>query len=652
VCSIHISTVEARPERRFSPLHVEPEEVIMDRIVRFIGAAALLLGFALHTISGHACTATTPDVFSVGNKTADASCTYGTIQAAINAATCAAGTKIILNSSGDYTNQNLSITNKNITLIGRANTPSCSTAMAVCGTFFPCPTAPLRTIHGNIKIRGTSNVTIQYLEITGGHGAADSNGHTWGGGIDYAASGRLDIDTSTIDYNTANDGGGIRFQGYGGAADLYLHSNTLITNNTATSGGSGGGLRVEGDSTLHADEPNTWISYNKAADKGGGIIVIGPAAAHIGSIGLGGLGVITDNTANYGGGIAAYAASTDFAYINVFATDPNHPVRIERNRAYQAGGGIYLGAYITSVFGDIGGGIATLGGAQINDNAAQEGSGIYADTDSSSRGSAGGFIEFAASYCAVGSECNPRLYYCAPGVECNTASNNRAVATDSQGHETPTAGSTILLQTYASLTVDQLAMRGNQGAHVIRVADSLFKGLLLNNCLIASNATTAELMTFGNASASVNQCTIAGNSIGGTSVLYAETGFSMTNSIIEQGTLPAVHYVGSGDGITLDYLLLSPNAPIPSFGATHIVKADAQFVNTGSGDFHLAPNSPAVDVAPPETGDDRDLENRPRDQDLPEVPNINGDRDLGAYERQLSACDVGDTIFCNGFDGP
>jgi hypothetical protein len=602
----------------------------MDCTVRFI-AAVLLLACALLPIRGHACTATTPDVFSVGNKTADNSCTYGTIQAAINAATCAAGTKIILNSSGDYTNQNLSITNKNITLIGRPNTPSCSTATAVCGTFFPCPTAPLRTIHGNLKIRGTSNVTIQYLEITDGHGATDGSGHTWGGGIDYAATGRLDITTSTIDNNSANDGGGIRFQGYGGAADLYLHSNTLINSNTATSGGSGGGLRVEGNATLHADEPNTWISYNLAADKGGGIIVIGPATAHIGSNGFGALGVISDNTANYGGGISILGTSDSAAQLTVYPTDPNRPVRIERNLAYHTGGGIYLTP------GSGGSADAILGGVHVDDNAAQEGSGIYVDLDSSLNATVPD-LKFYPGHCAA-------------GVECNTVSDNRAVATDSAGHQTATDGSAILLQTQSYAEFAQLAMRRNQGAHVIRVADSLNGPLALDTCLIADNTTTAELMTFGSAAASVNQCTIAGNSIGGTSVLYAETGFSMTNSIIEQGSLPAVHYVGSGNGITLDYLLLSPAAPTPSLGATHIVKADAQFVDTGNGDFHLAPNSPAVDVAPPVTGDDRDLENRPRDQDLPEVSNINGDRDLGAYERQLSACDVGDTIFCNGFDG-
>ncbi|MBK7013774.1 MAG: hypothetical protein IPH43_14995 [Xanthomonadales bacterium] len=59
-----------------------------------------------------------------------------------------------------------------------------------------------------------------------------------------------------------------------------------------------------------------------------------------------------------------------------------------------------------------------------------------------------------------------------------------------------------------------------------------------------------------------------------------------------------------------------------------------------------------MDFAPPVTGDDRDLDNLPRDQDIVGVPDALGVRDLGAYERQVGAGDCGaaDTIFCNGFD--
>ena len=619
----------------------------MNPTIRFMGAAVLLAVCALHPIRGHACSNTSPDVFSVGNKVADPSCNYGTIQAAISAATCPAGTKIILNSSGDYTDQHLTITNQNISLIGRANTPKCNTLQGACGINFPCPQAPLRTIQGNIKVRGTSNVTIQYLDITQGHGVADSHGTTYGGGIDYAATGELHLDTTTIDYNTAYNGGGIRFQGYGGHADLYLHRHTQIDNNTATNGGSGGGIRVEGDATLHADEPNTTIHDNTAADKGGGIAIVGPASAHIGSSGdflLGRVGVVYNNHAHYGGGIAVIAQSTGSAEVDLFPTDPANPVVIENNSAYQGGGGgVYLVPYIYTQ-GDgavpVNPAVLHMEGAHIDYNAAKEGAGIYADLNSTF---AYVYTAYAGGWVSMYSGGS-----CTTGQECNSVSNNRAVTLDSSLNEVPTAGSAILLQTNAIFEAKQVALRGNEGAHAIRVADSLHSPLVLDTCLLAQNSVTAELATFGSASASLNQCTIAGNAISGPSVIYAETGFSMTNSIVAQGALETLHYVGAGNGVALDYLLLAPEAPTPTVGASHIIKDDAAFIDAANGDFHLSLDSPAVDVAPPVTGDDRDLDNLPRDQDLTSAPNLDGDRDLGAYERQFNC--AADTIFCNGFE--
>jgi len=598
--------------------------------------------------AGHAraCSATVPDVFSVGNTAVDSSCNYGSIQAAINAATCAAGTKIILNQSGDYTNQHLTITNKNISLIGRVNTSKCNTLTAQCGTLLPCPVGPLRTIDGNIKVRGSSNVTIQHLEITQGSGVADGNGTTYGGGIDYAGVGRLSIDNSLIDSNTANNGGGIRFQGYGGHADLYLHAHTQIGYNTATNGGSGGGIRVEGDALLHADDPNISIYDNDAAEKGGGIAIVGPASAHIGSSGAFPIGVIYHNSAHYGGGIAVIAQSTGSAEVDLFPTDPANPVRIEDNRAYQgSGGGVYLTPYIYTQ-GDgaipINTAVLKMEGAHIDGNAAKEGAGIYADVNSTFA-----FVDYAYAggwvYMYTGGSC-------APGLECNSISNNRAVTLDSHGVEVATTGSAILLQTNAIFEAKHVALRGNEGAHAIRVADSLHSALVVDTCLLAGNATTAELITFGDASASVNQCTFANNSSGGAAVLRANGDITLTNSIFAQGSFTTLMETNGGATKNLDYLLSMEIASLN--GGTHIIQGDPGFKDPGNGNFRLQANGPAVDVAPPGASGDRDLDSVPRDQDLANVPNADGPRDLGAYELQSSfiGCGAADTIFCNGFE--
>jgi hypothetical protein len=277
-----------------------------------------------------------------------------------------------------------------------------------------------------------------------------------------------------------------------------------------------------------------------------------------------------------------------------------------------------------------------LGGTQIDSNAAPEGSGIYADTDSFASLPIGAQVGFDAGYCAA-------------GIQCNTVSNNRAV----DGSDNPTAGSAILIQTDGSLHAQQLTMRGNQGAHAIRVADSLNAPLQLDTCLLVNNSARAELVTFGSAAATLNQCTFANNTIGGPAVIRAETGFTLTNSIVAQGSLPTIAYTGSGNGETLDYILSQETATLGA--GQHIIQGDPAFVDTSSGDFHLRAISLAIDVAPAGSASDRDLDNLPRDIDLANVDNVDGPRDLGAYELQATVQDCGasDTIFCNGFEaGP
>jgi hypothetical protein len=553
-------------------------------------------------------------------------CTYTTIQAAITAAMAVSGSwpKIYISTNKTWSNQAISITpnvQSHVTLIG---------GMPDCGSTSSGNT----TLNGGagtsvITVRGAVSVTLSHLTISGGNDVIGGNDDE-GGGIDYVGTGYMNIDNSSIFNNHAENGGGIRFKGNGGTADLYLNANTFVTNNTANA--TGGGIRAEDNASVHIDADQTWIAQNEATNGyGGGIAAVGNAYVHIGSPGYkiaSYIGVVYGNTAQWGGGIAVISGSGGAAQADLFASDPANPVRIEQNRAYHTGGGIYLVPY--EHFSTSAHVAVQLGGAQIDDNAAQEGSGIYADTVGINLG---GDVYFYSGHCAA-------------GVECNTVSNNRAV----DGSDTATAGSAILIQSYGRLQAQQLAMRGNQGEHAIRVADSLGQPLLLDTCLIAGNTVNAELVTLGNASATINQCTIAYNSLGGTSVLRANADFALTNSIIAQGPFRTLFNADAGASMNLDYVISMETASLGGSGP-HIFQYDPGFADPGNGDFHLRVNSPAIDKAAPVVGDDRDLDNRPRDQDLPEVLNLDGDRDLGAYERQRSACDVGDTVFCNGFDG-
>lgn len=607
----------------------------LSRCVRHCTIAVILLGAAT---PGHATN------YHVGSGVG---CTHATIQAAINAAMAVGGSwpKIYIATNKTYSNQAISISpnvQSHITLIG--GVPSCISGSSSGNTTINGSDPDSNTSAGTsvITVRGAMSVTLSHLTITGGKDVIGGNDDA-GGGIDYAGVGYMNIGDSTIDSNTAVYGGGIRFQGNGGAADLYVNANTFITSNTAQS--SGGGIRVDGQATLHIDAPQTWIAFNKAlGTQGGGVLVVGPAYAHIGSPGYLFGPLIYQNTAPYGGGIALISEDAGPAQADLFASDPTKPVRVEQNRASQTGGGVYLlsDAY-TQSDGAIPSEIATLQmeGARIDDNAAQEGSGIYADSDF-------GLIQ------AYGSDVF--MYSggaCGSGTECNSVSGNRAVTVDSEGHDVATFGSAILIQSHGVLRARQLAMRSNQGAHAIRVADTLFTQLLLDTCLLAENTDYGELVTLGSASAMINQCTFANNTnvAEGYVVLRANADLTLTNSIFAQGTQTTLFNADTGAAMHLDYVMSMETS---SLGAgTHIIQADPGFVDPGQGDFHLRLNSPAVDIAPAGASGDKDLDNRPRDQDLPEVPNIDGGlRDLGAYERQLSTCDASDTIFCNGFDTP
>jgi predicted outer membrane repeat protein len=631
-------------KRRFSK-HAYPgleEETTMrwiahslSRCFRYCAVAVILLGAAT---PGHATN------YHVGSGVG---CTHATIQAAINAAMAVSGSwpKIYIATNKTYLNQAISISpnvQSHITLIG--GVPSCISGSSSGNTTINGSNPDSNTSAGTsvITVRGAMGVTLSHLTITGGKDVIGGNDDA-GGGIDYAGVGYMNIGDSTIDSNTAVYGGGIRFQGNGGAADLYINANTFITSNTAQS--SGGGIRVDGNASLHIDAPQTWIAFNKAlGSQGGGVLVVGPAYAHIGSPGYLFGPLIYQNTAPYGGGIALISQDAGPAQADLFASDPTKPVRVEQNRASQTGGGVYLlsDAY-TQSDGAIPSEIATLQmeGARIDDNAAQEGSGIYADSDF-------GLVQSYGSdvYMYTGASCGT-------GTECNSVSGNRAVTKDAMGHDVATAGSAILIQSQGVLRARQLAMRGSpdaQGAHAIRVVDSLWLPLLLDTCLIADNNVSAELLTLGNASATINQCTIANNRnfAEGYVVLRANADLTLTNSIFAQGSQQTLFNADTGANMTVNYVMSGETASLGP--GTNNIHADPEFVDPGNGDFHLRLNSPGVDVAPAVAGDDRDLDNLLRDQDLPEVSNLDGNRDLGAYERQLSACDASDTIFCNGFE--
>src|SRR5450432_1450176 len=370
-----------------------------------------------------------------------------------------------------YTTQHLTIDNKpNVTLQGWGDGVTCAQIPNFFGGYAPPDTiAPLVSLDGSndgngrvVTITGNSNVSVRNLTIENGSASDAASG----GGISFDGQGALELTRSTVSFNNAGYGAGINVNGSSGPATLTLDADTLILLNTAST--SGGGIRMQGNSRLYALKPNTLIGYNHAPNGyGGGLEVLGPASADIGSSGYGGLGVIYDNDAQYGGGIDILTFNDGDAIVRLFTTDPNNPVQVSGNFASHTGGAVYLKPLFT-------GGDSALCAYdfRIDDNAAQEGAAIYVDADYSLGTPTGGSIAFnttlnygATNFCAKASLTSEfGAVTCAPGVPCNQFVGNKAEDQNGQGTE----GSTILLQNSSEMYSDRFSARANTGAHLLR----------------------------------------------------------------------------------------------------------------------------------------------------------------------------------------
>lgn len=615
-------------------------------------AGILLLVSQLAAGSAHAfCSPFGGLVRAVGDVASDSNCTDNDIQSAIDAiaqSSTQCPATINVTREHTYTAQHLTISNtgKTINIVGQGDGVRCSTGSSIC-IGGPCYTSPQVTISGSghsgdsvLHIDGSNNVTLQYLSIS--FGSLDSN--QGGGGIYFNGTGSLTLDTSTVSFNTAGYGGGIDFIGSGGNASLTLLPNTLILSNTALV--DGGGVRVEGTSRLFALQDQTLIAFNHAASgHGGGLDVIAPARADVGSSGYNGLGVIYDNDAAYGGGVSVNDGGNNGdteAVARFFSTNAQKPVRISGNNATVNGGAMYLKPFYNDfpVFTQTTAG-ACLFDFRIDANNAPDGGAIFMDYDTSLGDARGSDLTInGTDACGPESPLALGAVACARGVSCNEISANTAEDNASQP-----SGAIIAIQN-SSLDAHRFAMRGNVAINAIDARNGGY--LYATNCLIVDNHIQQELVrTHGG---ELDDCTFAGNTIDNGYVMAGDSDFTLMRDIIDQpGHLSYDHIAGT---LTAQYLLTNDTTGL---GAGTLQQGEAQFVDAANGDYHLMPTSLGIDFAPADTGSiyyyKFDFDRKPRDVDLIHVADAYGPRDIGAYERQsFFTCGAGDTLFCNGFD--
>jgi hypothetical protein len=488
-----------------------------------------------------------------------------------------------------------------------------------------------------LEVSGNAAVFVYNLVMAGATGGVFA-----GGGINFHGQGELHLTNVDVAGNRADYGGGIYANG-SGPLSVFLHQDTLVEDNTAKQ--AGGGIRISGQTRLYALAPNVQIIDNTADPHsgdgdGGGLQVLGPARADLGSIS------ILRNTARQGGGIAVNVSTTDKAVVRMFRTDPYIPTLIANNTAWDNGGGIYNSANVTAP--TLTEGLVCGDGYSITGNAASQGAALFANDDTNVAGNsnAGGYFFLrrdSSNFCGPEPATQLGAVVCPVGAPCNHINDNRAV----DSTQNPTNGAVLFMQGISRISVDSLESRGN-------VAGTLFNGndgvSAMANCLIFGNSISGDLIRSSN-SILLTNCTVADNGFNG-SVLRGTGSISVRKSILWQPgkTLrsPAAGPGEDKDVIANDVSTLSQSPDVISV-------PDPGFVSLITGDYHLLQTSPAVDYSASDSISATDLDGNPRNKDLVKT-NLFGPVDLGVYELQSYVAPPScaqsdtDTIFCDAFD--
>jgi len=630
-------------------------------LIVIFGACLLGLNYAAAAIPACSPIVPAPTLY-VGDTSRDSKCDWNTIQDAIDHLPCQ-GAKIVITNEHAWKIP-LTIADRTLTLIGSNDSNNCGAGLA--GDGVPPASGAVVTIDGAqettvsvLTITGTSNVTLRYLGITGGNCQTCA-----GGGIFFGGAGSLTLDNTTVIGNKGDIGGGINM-GPSGNATLALLANSHIIGNSATFAGSGygggGGIFIEGNTHLIMVADQTQVISNKAANGyGGGILVMGPAIADIGSPGDNShgadtAGVVTNNSAAHGGGIALIASSiypNQDAVLDLFTTVAARPVNVQGNVATINGGAFYLKPYQDS-FGARSAASMCAFNFRIEHNAANEGAAIYLDSPSPSSGAVvNGLADLNdpnEAYCSNAVGAGFGAVACAADAPCNEVSDNTA----QDIHFNPTSGATIFVSKDTGVIARNVSLRYNRAGqliHSVGASDSI-----LNTTLIADNQVTQQLILGESADFDFGNSTFAHNTIGADHVfkLDANSYLTMYRSIVYQPGKPTVDYAGSG-GLNIDDVLSNDITTLPVHAGT-VVSGDPLFVNVATGDYRLRAYrqngniaaSPAIDfVASADTG--LDLDGDAYNQPLPALGRSATPRDLGAYEAQP----IPDRVFGDAFGDP
>ena len=573
------------------------------------------------------------DLYTVG---VGAGCTHATVQAAVDAAVQTAETDTILVARNTtYNAQAISIENQSLTVIG---------GVATCTNFLPDGRTTLSGAGGAaapvISIRGSGNVSISRINLTGGDNPDPLNG---GGGLFFHGSGVVRLDDMNIINNQGGHGGGLYARGTSSAAELIVGANVLISNNTASINGGGIAAR-EIQLTMTSPESavflNTALGDDTGADlfggDGGGIHCM-DCQARIATATP--LGTIFLNTAyGKGGGLAVVGEERDARAV-LYTSIATRPLVIYGNQAGERGGGVYVQSDFEGLPPpEFNNGQVHAWHIIIRGNTAPAGAAVFLKGHDDFNGESTSEFE-------LGFVPGPGVLCAAENGPCNRITGN--VAQDLQG--VPSNGAILEDATAATrFRLFHVLIDENVGRSVLRQSSRRWPSII-QRCLLTRNTVSEELIQHvDEATVTIDHCTIAGNEIGGAHVIRAGDDIRIGHSIIWQPGKKAL-LDGSGGQTTVANLLVNDIDGLPpqvDISST----TNPGFMSAATGDYHLRPDSIAVDFAQyafdPSLDIPYDLDWGPREVDLPEVPNEFGPRDLGAYEMPA----IPDLIFKDGFE--
>jgi hypothetical protein len=551
-------------------------------------------------------------------------CDQPSLQAAINAAAAAPGLDIIRVSVGTLAGQLLLI-NDSGPLAIEGGYLSCSTPVANAGTtILSAQGTPGGSVISHL---GSGALSLTDLSVTAGNASA-------GGGVFSNGAAALTMTRVHLYGNRANAGGGLAVIGAGGALKQVQLLGVGFTSNIADSIG-GGIYSIQAEVRIAGDSPNffagNWAhGFNTAL--GGGAIYANNSTVFIHSLPPATGAFMDANLATQasGGAIAFIGSTPGFYSLTVMNRDGNRPLTLANNGAAR-GGAISLQTWNAAgnVYAN-----ATLLNTIVENNQASDGI-FHIDAYNTTHSSIGSLTMQPST---VGMAAPP----CPASLRCNRLQGNSSTSSLVSVNSGGGLG-------HASFLINRGHMLTNHSPNGLLLFGTGYIGV--DNSVLANNTLpSSNLIGAVGSEVSVQNSTIAGNSIGAQQVFQVILpGGRLTahNSIVYQpGKL--LQLVGTPVIVNLRNLLLNPDHGLANIAGLNIQgNLLPSFVNPGQNDFQLQAGSQARNRWAPGGGvlvPSVDLLGGTRPADPPGTPTP---YDFGAYEYGS----VVDALFVGTFDG-